>query len=142
MGLTESNCRRILTLVPCTDLQLHDKDINLALSYLLVGARQLVLKHRLDLATKTFYNFIFRVLFFFLYVLMIFGFKKILSLFWGTKMSWELTCDGLVSHAGGVKDSHPLNITETGDKRRRKEFTLASKYKTLRWCGVLFRGLK
>ena len=30
---------------------------------------------------------------------------------------WELTWDGLVSHPGGVKDSHPLNTTETGDKR-------------------------
>ena len=27
----------------------------------------------------------------------------------------DLTCDGLVSHPGGVKDSHPLNTTETRD---------------------------
>ena len=26
-----------------------------------------------------------------------------------------LTCDGLVSHPGGVKDSHPLNTAETRD---------------------------
>ena len=26
--------------------------------------------------------------------------------------------DELVSHPGGVKDSHPLNTTEIGDKRR------------------------
>ena len=31
---------------------------------------------------------------------------------------WELTCDGLVSRLGGIKDSHPLNTTKTGDKRR------------------------
>ena len=31
---------------------------------------------------------------------------------------WELNCGGLVSHPGGIKDSHPLNTTETGDKRR------------------------
>ena len=30
--------------------------------------------------------------------------------------SWELTCDGLVAHRR--QDSHPLNITETGDKSR------------------------
>ena len=35
-----------------------------------------------------------------------------------TSVCWELTCDGLVSHPGEVKDSHPLNTTETGDKRR------------------------
>ena len=35
-----------------------------------------------------------------------------------TSMCWELTCDGLVSLPGGVKLSHPLNTTETGDKRR------------------------
>ena len=35
-----------------------------------------------------------------------------------TSICWELTCDGLVSHPGGIKDSHPLNTTETGDKRR------------------------
>ena len=29
-----------------------------------------------------------------------------------------LICAWSVSHPGGVKDSHPLNITETGDKRR------------------------
>ena len=34
-----------------------------------------------------------------------------------TSICWELTCDGLVSCPGGVKDSHPLNTTETGDKR-------------------------
>ena len=35
-----------------------------------------------------------------------------------TSICWELTCDGLVSRPGGVKESHPLNTTETGDKRR------------------------
>ena len=35
-----------------------------------------------------------------------------------TGIYWELTCDGLVSLPGGVKDSHPLNITETGDERQ------------------------
>ena len=35
-----------------------------------------------------------------------------------TSVCWELTCDGLVSCPGGVKDSYPLNTTETGDKRR------------------------
>ena len=34
-----------------------------------------------------------------------------------TSICWELTSYGLVSHSGGVKDSHPLNTTETGDKR-------------------------
>ena len=33
-----------------------------------------------------------------------------------TSICWELTCDGVVSHSGGVKDSHPLNTTETRDK--------------------------
>ena len=36
----------------------------------------------------------------------------------GTCVCWELTCDGLVSHPGKVKDTHPLHTTETGDKRR------------------------
>ena len=35
-----------------------------------------------------------------------------------SSICWELTCDGLVSHPGGVKDPHALNTTETGDKRR------------------------
>ena len=35
-----------------------------------------------------------------------------------TCVCWELTCDGLMSRPGGVKDSHPLNTTETGDERR------------------------
>ena len=26
---------------------------------------------------------------------------------------WELICNGLVSHPGGVKDCHPLNTAET-----------------------------
>ena len=34
-----------------------------------------------------------------------------------TSICWELTCDGLVSHPGEVKDSHLLNTTETGVKR-------------------------
>ena len=34
-----------------------------------------------------------------------------------TSGCWELTCDGLVSHPGEVKDSHPFNTTETEDKR-------------------------
>ena len=28
------------------------------------------------------------------------------------------SCNGLVSSPGGVKDSHPINTTETGDKCR------------------------
>lgn len=36
----------------------------------------------------------------------------------GTGFLWGLTCDGLVSHIGGVNDSHPLSTTETGDKHR------------------------
>ena len=32
-----------------------------------------------------------------------------------TSVCWELTCDGLVSCPGGVKDSHLFNTTETGD---------------------------
>ena len=35
-----------------------------------------------------------------------------------TSFCWELFCERLVSHPGGVKDSHLLNTTETGDKRR------------------------
>ena len=35
-----------------------------------------------------------------------------------TSVCWELIYDGLVSRPGGVKDSHPLTSTETGDKRR------------------------
>ena len=35
-----------------------------------------------------------------------------------TSFCCGLTCDGLVSCPGGVNDSHPLNTTETGDKRR------------------------
>ena len=35
-----------------------------------------------------------------------------------TSVCWELTCDGLVSNPGGVKYSHPLKSTETGDKRQ------------------------
>ena len=35
-----------------------------------------------------------------------------------TSVCWELTCDALVSRPGAVKDSHPINITETEDKRR------------------------
>ena len=35
-----------------------------------------------------------------------------------TSIFWALTCGGLVSRSGGVKDSHPLNITETEVKRR------------------------
>ena len=45
----------------------------------------------------------------------------------------ELTCnDYIMSRPGGVKDSHPLNTTETGDKRSsighltRKGFSLAN----------------
>ena len=33
-----------------------------------------------------------------------------------TSFGWELTCNGLVSHTGEVKDSHSVNTTETGDK--------------------------
>ena len=35
-----------------------------------------------------------------------------------TSVYWKLTCDGLVSRPGGVKNSHPLNTTETGYERR------------------------
>ena len=35
-----------------------------------------------------------------------------------TSICWELTCDGLVSHPEGVKDSHLLTTTETGDRHR------------------------
>ena len=38
-----------------------------------------------------------------------------------TSVCLEVTCDGLVSRPGGVKDSHPLNTTETKDKRRLHE---------------------
>ena len=31
---------------------------------------------------------------------------------------WASGVDGLVSCPGGIKDSHPFNTTETGDKRR------------------------
>ena len=40
---------------------------------------------------------------------------------------WELTCDGLVSRPGKVKDSYPLNTAETGDKRRLHGGNLARK---------------
>ena len=40
------------------------------------------------------------------------------SNFTRTSFWWELTCDGLVYHPEGVKDSHPFNTRETGDKRR------------------------
>ena len=33
-----------------------------------------------------------------------------------TSVCWELTCDKLVSRPGGVKESHSLNTTETGDE--------------------------
>ena len=33
-----------------------------------------------------------------------------------TSICWELTWNGLMSHPGGVKDSHPLKTTETGNK--------------------------
>ena len=48
-----------------------------------------------------------------------------------TSVWWELTCDGLVSHPGGVKDPHLLNTTETGESagsmcyQARKGFSLA-----------------
>ena len=54
-----------------------------------------------------------------------------------SSICWELTCDRLVSHPGGVKDSHPLNTTEIGDKRRlrghlaRKGFSLGISNKEL-----------
>ena len=35
-----------------------------------------------------------------------------------TSFCWGLTCDGLVSRAGRFNDSHPLNTTETREKRR------------------------
>ena len=36
-----------------------------------------------------------------------------------TSVCFELTYDGLVAHRPGrIKDSQPLNTTETGDKRR------------------------
>ena len=63
-----------------------------------------------------------------------------------TSICWELTCDGLVSHPGGVKDSDPLNTTETGDTVRagcmghlaRKEFSLHSYDKKLLKCSCSF----
>ena len=62
-----------------------------------------------------------------------------------TSVCWELTCNGLVSRPGGVKDPHPLNTTVTGDKRRlsvghlaRKGFTL---YKN-KSCRILTRLFK
>lgn len=36
----------------------------------------------------------------------------------GTSLCWGLTCDRLVSHPGGINDSHPLSTTITGEKRR------------------------
>ena len=33
-----------------------------------------------------------------------------------TSVSWKLTCVRSVFRPGEVKDSHPLNTTETGDK--------------------------
>ena len=41
-----------------------------------------------------------------------------LSILLGYIVFREITCDGLVSHTGGVKDSHPFNTIQTGDKRR------------------------
>ena len=50
-----------------------------------------------------------------------------------TSICWELTCDGLVSRPGGVKDSHPLiNIAETGDERRLQKPLSSSKLHNLR----------
>ena len=44
-----------------------------------------------------------------------------------TNICWELTCDGLVSHPGEVKDSHPLNTTETNSRTGlRKELVFTS----------------
>ena len=48
---------------------------------------------------------------------------------WVTAICWELTCNGLVYHPGGAKDSYPLIITETGDKNR------------LQWATWLGKGL-
>lgn len=37
---------------------------------------------------------------------------------WVPTVSWELTCDGLVFHSGGVDDSHLLSTLETGYKHQ------------------------
>ena len=52
-----------------------------------------------------------------LYQLFIFS-RSVLNEYSIYSICWELTCDGLVSHPGGVKDSYSLNTTEIGDKRR------------------------
>ena len=45
-----------------------------------------------------------------------------------TSIFWELTCNGLVSHPGGDKDSYLLNTNETGSigHLRHKEFSSGS----------------
>ena len=64
-----------------------------------------------------------------------------------TNIFWELTCDGLVSRPGEVKDSHPLNtgdkenIRETGDKRGSMDH-LACKGSTLACLCVFIRYLE
>ena len=46
------------------------------------------------------------------------AFKPYEVMKWSPSFSWGQSCDGLVSRQGWVKDSHPLNTTETGKKRR------------------------
>ena len=41
-----------------------------------------------------------------------------------TSVCWELTCDGLVSRPGVVKDNHPLNTTETENKHQLRYLAL------------------
>ena len=46
-----------------------------------------------------------------------------------TSVCWELTCDGLMSRPGRVKDFHPLNTMKTGDRNRLgSEKDLVSKF--------------
>lgn len=40
---------------------------------------------------------------------------------------WGFTCDGLVSHPGGVNDSHPRTTTETRDKHRTNAYSWLGK---------------
>lgn len=46
--------------------------------------------------------------------------QGILSLHFLSPPSWNWVpiCNGLVTHSGGVNDSHPLSTTEAGDKHR------------------------
>lgn len=41
-----------------------------------------------------------------------------MKILYDTSMHWELTCDGLMFHPGGVDDSHSLSTMKNGDKHR------------------------